>query len=67
MSDLIWIWSVWHSDGIPEFFPEKVDFEKKQMTKKHENFPGGKEFDWLMRCSVVWFDSLRLINNLSVI
>ena len=32
--------SGWHSDGIPERFFWKVDFEKnKQTTKNHEEFP----------------------------
>ena len=40
---LIRIQSVWHSDGIPEFF-EKVDFEKKtQTTKSMRIFPAFKE------------------------
>ena len=34
--DKIWIQSVWHSDGIPQRILKKIDFEKKQMTKKHE-------------------------------
>ena len=29
----IWIQTVWHSDGIPEIFFQKVDFEKNQQTK----------------------------------
>ena len=34
MSGLIWIKTIWHSDGIPEFFPEKVDFKKKSGDDK---------------------------------
>ena len=44
MLGLIWIQSVWHSDGIPERSLEIVEFEKNQQTtKKHENFPRGKD------------------------
>ena len=42
MSRLIWIQTVWHSDGIPEI----LDFEKKStdnnMYKKHEIKPKSK-------------------------
>ena len=32
---LIWVQTVWHSDGIPErIFFEKVNFEKKEKKKK---------------------------------
>ena len=44
MSGLIWIQTVWHSDGMPEFFSKKVDFEKNQQTTKSmEKSPVGKE------------------------
>ena len=46
MSDLIWIQTVWHSDGIPgRFFFEKVDFKKKihRRQKSMQNFPACKE------------------------
>ena len=36
MSCLVWIQTVWNSDGIPERIFQKIDFEKNQMTKKHE-------------------------------
>ena len=38
---LIWIQTVWHSDGIPEKVFLKVDFEKKKSAndKKHEKLP----------------------------
>ena len=46
MSGLIWIQTVLHADGIPEFFFfRKVDFEKKnQLTTKKsgKNFTGGR-------------------------
>ena len=32
MPGLIWIQTVWHSDGIPEDFFEKVNFQKKKST-----------------------------------
>ena len=31
MSGLIWIQTIWHSDGIPKEFPETVDFEEKKI------------------------------------
>ena len=34
MSGLIWIQTVWHSDGIPEQIFQKVDFEKKSADEK---------------------------------
>ena len=34
MSGPIWIQTVWHSDGIPKEFPEKVDFEEKKSAWK---------------------------------
>ena len=44
MSGLIWIQSVWHSDGIHDFFFKKVDFEKiSRRQKSMKNLPGGKE------------------------
>ena len=36
MSILLWIQTVWHSGGIPKRNFEKINFEKKQTTKKHE-------------------------------
>ena len=59
---------------LKEFF-EKVDFEKNQQTttKNHENYPACKDLviSWLLIflliCLFVLFDSLRPINNLSVI
>ena len=40
MSGLIWVQTVWHSNGIPEIIFQKVDFEKnQQMTKKYTNLP----------------------------
>ena len=33
-----------YSDSIPEkIFKENIFFKIQQMTKKHENYPGGKE------------------------
>ena len=50
MLGLIWIQTVWHSDGIPEFFLEKVDFEKNQhMTKNMKNYLVDKELK-----TIVW-------------
>ena len=34
MSGLIWIQTVWHSDGIPESCFEKVNFKKKSTDDK---------------------------------
>ena len=34
-SGLIWIQSVWHSDGIPEITFLKFDFRKNQMTEQN--------------------------------
>ena len=44
MSGLIWIQTVWHSDGIPErTFWKNVDSEiNQQMTKNMQNYPVGK-------------------------
>ena len=40
MSGLIWIQTVWHSDGIPVRIFQKVDFEINQQTaKKHSKLP----------------------------
>ena len=42
MSGLIWIKTVWHSDGVSEFF-EKVDFDKiSKRQKGMKNYPVGK-------------------------
>ena len=30
MSGLVWIQTVWHSDGIPEIIYDNVNFEKNQ-------------------------------------
>ena len=39
ISVLIWIKTAWHSDSVPEKIFGKVDFEKCQMTPKHEKLP----------------------------
>ena len=39
MSDLIWIETVCHSDGIPENFSKDVNFEKSSRCKQHANLP----------------------------
>ena len=37
---LIWIQSVWHSNGIPErIFRKRWFWKNQQTTKKHEKFP----------------------------
>ena len=45
MSGLIWIQTVWHSDGIPERFFVKVNFLKKihRQQKSMQNYPACKE------------------------
>ena len=42
---VIWIWKVWHSDGIPDRIFRKVDFEKNinRRQKSLQNCPEGKE------------------------
>ena len=58
MSGLIWILTVWHSDGIPKnFFPKRWFWKKSADNKKHVKLS--------RRQSFVWFDSLCPINNLS--
>ena len=44
-SKLIWIQTVWHSDGIPERFIFKANFEKtkQQTTEKHAKLPSMQE------------------------
>ena len=53
---------------LKEFF-EKVDFDKISKQKSVQNNPVGKELYELTQFLFlfVWFDSLRPINNLSVI
>ena len=41
MSGLIWIQTVWHSDGIHERIFQKNDFEERQQMIK--SYPVGKE------------------------
>ena len=36
MSGLIWIQTVWHSDGIPERSFKKVDFEEKKNSSSQK-------------------------------
>ena len=56
MSGLIWIQSVWHSDGIPERIFRKVYFENnRQRTKKHEKFPRGQRVNFFC---MIWVLSL---------
>ena len=44
MSGLIRIQTVWHSDGIPDFFPKKLIKKKnQQMTKNMKNYLVGKK------------------------
>ena len=48
MFDLIWMRTVWRSDGIPEsFFFQKSRFQKKSTDDKKsmKNYPAGKEFE----------------------
>ena len=46
LSGLIWFQSVCHSDGIPESFFEKVDFEKKSADdKKAEKISQGADLE----------------------
>ena len=52
---LIWIKSVSHSDGIPE----RIDFENIQRTKKHVNYPGGKELKIFLTVAVILFCGVK--------
>ena len=45
MSGLIWIQTVWQSDGIPERFFLNINFDKsRQTTKKHAILPSMQRF-----------------------
>ena len=50
MLGLIWIQSIWHSDGIPERIFRKSWFWKQSADDKKsmKNFPGGKELKLLV-------------------
>ena len=41
-SGLIWIQTVCHSDDIPDFFFENIDFDNNQQTAKMQNYPACK-------------------------
>ena len=43
MSVLVWIQSVWHSDSVPEFFLNKVNFGKLYVNKSMTIYRACKE------------------------
>ena len=54
MSDLIWIQTVWHSDGIPErFFWKSRFFKKNPQTTKKACKPAYKEFNYISSKTVL--------------
>ena len=60
MSGLIWIQTVWHSDGTPERIFKNVNFEKKSadITKNHAKFPS------MLRVNVSWLASDRAAHTI---
>ena len=62
VSGLTWIQTVWHSDGIPEMFDEKVDLENNN-NKTKTNKKKKKNNNRRLKDSGLLFDILMVFLN----